>query len=153
MQLTLYTDYSLRALIYLGLHREETVTISEIADAYGISRNHLVKIIHNLSTMGLVRTTRGKGGGLRLMKPPEEINLGHLVRRTEGGFDLVECMNSQTNTCPIERVCALKSVVHEALDAFTGVWDRYTLADIIGNSNQLNKILRRDVVRPRRPTG
>lgn len=142
MQLTLYTDYSLRVLIYLGTHRDETVTISEIAESYGISRNHLVKVVHNLAGLGFIHTTRGKGGGMRLMRPPEEINLGEVVRSTEGGFDLVECMNGETNTCPISQMCQLKGVVREALNAFTAVWDRYTLADILQNRNQLVRILR-----------
>jgi Rrf2 family nitric oxide-sensitive transcriptional repressor len=142
MQLTLYTDYSLRVLIYLGAHRDETVTISEIAESYGISRNHLVKVVHNLAGLGFIHTTRGKGGGMRLMRPPEEINLGEVVRSTEGGFDLVECMNGETNTCPIHQMCQLKGVVREALNAFTAVWDRYTLADILQNRNQLVRVLR-----------
>lgn len=142
MQLTLYTDYSLRVLIYLGTHRDETVTISEIAEGYGISRNHLVKVVHHLAGTGFVHTTRGKGGGLRLMRPPEEINLGQVIRSTEGGFELVECMNQETNTCPIHQVCSLKGVVREALAAFTAVWDRYTLADVLQNRHQLARILR-----------
>lgn len=141
MQLTLYTDYSLRVLLYLGVRREETVTIGEIADAYRISRNHLVKVVHHLASTGFVHTTRGKGGGVRLMRPPEEIRLGEVIRITEGGFDLVECMNSQTNTCPIDQLCALKSVVQEALAAFTAVWDRYTLADVLRNRSQLANVL------------
>ncbi len=142
MQLTLYTDYSLRVLIYLGTHRDGIVTISEIAGSYGISRNHLVKVVHNLAGLGFIHTTRGKGGGMRLMRPPAEINLGEVVRSTEGGFDLVECMNSETNTCPIHQMCQLKGVVREALNAFTAVWDKYTLADIVQNRNQLAHVLR-----------
>lgn len=141
MQLTLYTDYSLRVLIYLGTHREETVTISEIAESYGISRNHLVKVVHHLAGAGFVHTTRGKGGGLRLARPAEEINLGQVIRSTEGGFDLVECMDKERNTCPISQMCSLKGVVREALAAFTGVWDRYTLADVLQNRNQLVRVL------------
>lgn len=141
MQLTLYTDYSLRVLLYLGVRREQTVTIGEIADAYRISRNHLVKVVHHLASTGFVHTTRGKGGGVRLMRPPEEIRLGEVIRITEGGFDLVECMNSETNTCPIDQLCALKTVVREALDAFTAVWDRYTLADVLRNRSQLASVL------------
>jgi Rrf2 family nitric oxide-sensitive transcriptional repressor len=149
MQLTLYTDYSLRVLLYLGVHSDELVTIGEIADAYKISRNHLVKVVHHLASMGFVHTTRGKGGGVRLMRPPEEIRLGEVIRSTEGGFELVECMNSATNTCPIDQLCALKGVVREALSAFTSVWDRYTLADVLRNRGQLAEVL---VPLPRRPS-
>ncbi|MDX9740061.1 MAG: Rrf2 family transcriptional regulator [Gammaproteobacteria bacterium] len=149
MQLTLYTDYSLRVLLYLGVHPDELVTIGEIADAYRISRNHLVKVVHHLASMGFVHTTRGKGGGVRLMRPPEEIRLGEVIRSTEGGFDLVECMNGTTNTCPIDQLCALKGVVREALGAFTSVWDRYTLADVLRNRGQLKQVL---VPLPRRPS-
>ena len=141
MQLTLYTDYSLRVLIYLGIRPGENATISEIADSYGISRNHLVKVVHNLAGHGFIHTTRGKGGGLRLARPPEEIGLGEVIRHTEGGFDLVECMKEEGNTCPIHEVCRLKGVVREALAAFTAVWDRYTLADILGNGDRLTEIL------------
>lgn len=141
MQLTLYTDYSLRVLIYLGARPGENATISEIASSYGISRNHLVKVVHNLAGHGFIHTTRGKGGGLRLARPPEEINLGEVIRHTEGGFDLVECMNADENTCPIHEICSLKGVVGEALRAFTGVWDRYSLADIVRNRERLTEVL------------
>ena len=141
MQLTLYTDYSLRVLIYLGAHSDKLVTITEIADSYGISRNHLVKVVHNLSGLGFIHSVRGKGGGLRLSRPPEKINLGDVVRHTEGGFDIVECLNTTTNTCPITRICGLKGVVSKALDAFIGVLENYTLADVTANKRQLTKVL------------
>lgn len=153
MQLTLYTDYSLRVLIYLGANPDQLVTISEIADSYGISRNHLVKVVHNLATQGYVHTTRGKGGGMRLGQPADNINLGRLVRMTEGGFDLVECLNREKNTCPITPACALKGFVSEALDAFIGVLDKYTLADVVRNRAQLSAILRQHPVRPSTRTG
>ncbi|MDR2878079.1 MAG: Rrf2 family transcriptional regulator, partial [Chromatiales bacterium] len=124
-----------------GTHSERLVTIGEIAASYGISRNHLVKVVHHLGGAGFVYTTRGKGGGVRLMARPEEINLGQVIRTTEGGFDLVECMNSSTNTCPITQMCLLQGVVCEALSAFTAVWDSYTLADILQNRAQLAQVL------------
>ncbi len=150
MQLTLYTDYSLRVLIYLGANPERLVTIGEIATSYGISRNHLVKVVHNLATREFIRTTRGKGGGMQLRKAPGDINLGDLVRRTEGGFELVECLNQITNTCPIAAVCGLKGFVSEALDAFIGVLDKYTLADVLHNRRQLSDILRLHPAKPAR---
>lgn len=142
MQLTLYTDYSLRVLIYLGVRRDETVTVGEIAEAYGISRNHLVKVVHHLASTGFVHTTRGKGGGVRLLREPDDIRLGEVLRITEGGFDLLECMkDGASGTCPIEELCALRNVLSEALAAFMAVWDRYTLADILRNRRQLAEAL------------
>jgi len=147
MQLTLYSDYSLRVLIYLGIRpQEETVTITNIADAFGISRNHLVKVVHNLSLLGYIITARGKRGGLRLSRSPDKINLGDVVRHTEGNFDIVECFNSTSNTCPISPMCKLKGVIHEAYRGFISVLDQYTLADILKNKKQLQTILSIDAV-------
>ncbi len=140
MQLTLYTDYSLRVLIYLGVHTDRLSTISEIAESYSISRNHLVKVVHNLANLGFVVTTRGKGGGMRLSRPAEEINIGEVARNTEGGFEIVECLGTE-NTCPIAPVCALKDAASEALDAFIAVLDKYCLADVIQNKSQLESLL------------
>jgi Rrf2 family nitric oxide-sensitive transcriptional repressor len=142
MQLTLYSDYSLRVLIYLGAKpANETATITNIADAFGISRNHLVKVVHNLSILGYINTARGKGGGMRLSHAPDKINLGEVIRRTEGNFDIVECFNNTTNTCPISPMCKLKGVINEAYRSFIGVLDQYTLADIVKNKRQLQSIL------------
>lgn len=142
MQLTLYSDYSLRVLIYLGTKpHDEPVTITDIAQAFGISRNHLVKVVHNLSLLGYINTVRGKRGGMQLSRPPDKINLGEVVRHTEGSFDIVECFNSTTNTCPISPVCKLKGVIREAYRGFIGVLDQYTLADILKNKKQLQSIL------------
>ena len=142
MQLTLYSDYSLRVLIYLGTRSpEEIATISNIADAFGISRNHLVKVVHNLSLLGYIITARGKRGGMRLSRSPEKINLGEVVRQTEGSFDIVECFNIASNTCPISPICKLKSVIHEAYQNFISILDKYTLADILKNKKQLHTIL------------
>jgi Rrf2 family transcriptional regulator, nitric oxide-sensitive transcriptional repressor len=142
MQLTLYSDYSLRVLIFLGTRSpEETATISNIADAFGISRNHLVKVVHNLSLLGYIITARGKRGGMRLSRSPDKINLGEVVRQTEGSFDIVECFNIASNTCPISPICKLKGIIHEAYRSFIGVLDQYTLADILKNKKQLHTIL------------
>lgn len=100
MQLTLYTDYSLRVLLYLGIHKNEKATINEIADYFKISRNHLVKVVHNLAVCGYIHTVRGKGGGMSLARPAEEINIGDVVRHTEPNFHVVECFNPQTTHCP-----------------------------------------------------
>jgi len=131
MQLTLYTDYSLRVLVFLSVHPEKTITITEISDFYEISRNHLVKIVHNLATLGYIQSFRGKGGGLRLAKPPEEINIGDVVRKVEPHFNIVECFGNSTLPCKIQPLCALKSALNRAGNTFLEVLDQYTLADAI----------------------
>ena len=142
MQLTLYTDYSLRVLLYLGLNRQHMATITEIAASYGISRNHLVKVVHNLATQGYIRTTRGRGGGLTLARAPVEINIGDVVRHTEVNFHLVECFDQEHNTCPISAACNLKGGLYEAQRAFIAVLDRYTLEDVLVNQEWLRSVLR-----------
>ena len=142
MQLKLYTDYSLRVLIYLAAKPEDNVaTITDIAQAFGISRNHLVKVVHNLSLLGYIITTRGKGGGLRLARAAEKINLGEVIRQTEGTFDIVECFNIASNSCPISPMCKLKGLMNEAYRNFIGVFNIYTLADISKNKKSLQSIL------------
>ena len=132
MQLTRFSDYSLRALIYLGLNQNRRCTIQEIALAYGISENHLMKLIHQLGQMGFITTTRGKNGGLELAMPASEINLGDVVRATEGNLQLVECFpGREKNTCPIAGPCRLTGVLEEGLQAFFDVLDQYTLEDML----------------------
>jgi Rrf2 family nitric oxide-sensitive transcriptional repressor len=142
MQLTLYTDYSLRVLLYLGLKPRRMATITDIAQSYGISRNHLVKVVHNLATQGFIHSTRGRGGGITLARPAAEINIGDVVRHTEVSFDLVECFDQGRNTCPIAAACILKSALYEAQRAFMGVLDRYTLADVLENRDWLRSVLK-----------
>ncbi len=129
MHLTLFTDYSLRTLIYLGLHGDGLVPIAEIARAYDIKQNHLTKVVHHLGQIGLVETVRGRQGGLRLARPPERIGLGDVVRRTEESFALVECFTSRA--CLLTGACQLECVLHAALAAFLAVLDRYTLTDLL----------------------
>lgn len=142
MQLTLYTDYSLRVLVYLGLRPGEQATINELAEAYGISRNHLVKVVHHLGQTGYVHTMRGKSGGMRLGKPVDEIIIGEVVRQTEPHMNLLECFEEETNTCPITAACALKHALYQARKAFIDVLDCYTLADVLGNRVSLEDLLR-----------
>ena len=138
MQLTLYTDYSLRVLVYLGLKTDELVTISEIAENYGISRNHLVKVVHNLSTHDFIDAVRGKGGGLRLARSPEQIHIGEVVRHTEPNFNLVECFDkTDPGGCPIISMCKLKGGLRKAFQAFMAVLDEVTLADVLSNRDEL----------------
>ena len=131
MQLTRYSDYSLRVLIYLAVRETELATIEDIAAAYGISKGHLMKVVHQLGRAGYVETVRGRGGGLRLARPPEEIGVGAVVRRMEDRMALVECFDPKANRCRIEPVCGLRVALHEALDAFLQTLDGYTLADLV----------------------
>ncbi|WP_438313355.1 Rrf2 family transcriptional regulator [Sporosarcina sp. FA9] len=142
MRLTMYTDFSLRVLLYLGVKGDkEMSTIQEISDAYSISKNHLMKVTHELGKIGVIETIRGRGGGIRLNLKPGEINIGNIVRKTEEDFHLVECFNCATNKCVITPACKLKNVLHDALDAYFKVLDSYTLADFIENNEELASIL------------
>lgn len=141
MRLTTFSDYSLRVLIYLGLRDNARATIGDIATAYGISKNHLMKVAQFLGQQGYIETLRGKHGGLRLARAPEQINLGALVRATEAHTALVECFEPQSSACRIEPVCALRAMLTRALQAFFAVLDGYTLADVLRNRDQLTQIL------------
>jgi Rrf2 family transcriptional regulator, nitric oxide-sensitive transcriptional repressor len=132
MRLTLYTDYALRLLIYLAVNGERQSSTAEIARAYGISESHLTKVVHQLGRLGLIQTMRGRGGGLRLGKPPAEICVGTVIRATEEDFALTDCIAGRT--CAITEPCRLRGMLTEALDAFLAVLDRYTLADLIGEA-------------------
>ena len=134
MRLTLYTDYSLRVLLYLAYKQDQMVTITELADFYKISRNHLVKVVHNLGIQGYIVTTRGKNGGLRLGRPANEIVIGDVVRKMEPDFELLECFNTATDHCVITRTCSLKSVLIGARDDFLATLDKYTVADALKKS-------------------
>lgn len=134
MRLTLYTDYSLRVLIYLASKpNEELSNVKEIAEAYDISKNHLMKVIHELGKMGVIETIRGRNGGIRLAQPPASISIGAVVRKTEDDFHLVECFNPEGNNCVITAACGLKHVLFQALQAYLDVLDQYTLADVAGD--------------------
>ena len=133
MRLTLFTDYSLRVLIFLGAHPDRLCTISEIAEAYRISGNHLMKVVNRLSSGGHIETVRGKGGGMRLSRAPRMINLGDVVRYMEERFDIVECFNEEHQDCPLLPACTLRSVLADALRNFMATLDRHTLQDVLGN--------------------
>lgn len=141
MRLTTFSDYCLRVLMYAGVRGDSSVTIDEIAESYGISRNHLMKVVFRLGQLGYLSTVRGRGGGMRLAKPPAEINLGRLIRQTEEGMALVECFQKGGGACVIEPDCQLKGILGEALDAFLAVLDRYTLADLLGPRRRLARLL------------
>lgn len=131
MNLSLHADYSLRVLIYLGSHPGSTVSTAEISEAYGISRNHLVRVVQTLGERGYVKVTPGRSGGVTLGKPPDEIRLGEVVRHAEPNLRVVECFDPSTNTCPIAGACALKPILRDALEAFLAELDRFTLADLL----------------------
>lgn len=142
VRITNYTDYSLRVLIYLAsIPNDNLVTIKEIAEAYNISKNHLMKVIYELGKLGYIETIRGRNGGFRLLKKPEEINIGQLVRETEEDFNLVECFDRENNQCIISPACQLKRVFKEALTAYLHVLDKYTLADLVHNPSELWSLL------------
>jgi len=134
MRLTQWTDYTLRVLMYCAATegREQPVTITEVAEGYGISRSHLMKIVQELSARGLLETTRGRGGGIRLMKPASTINIGAVVRATETDFNLVECFDPATDQCRLSNNCRLKGVLWRAMQAYLAVLDGVTLADLMG---------------------
>ncbi|MXP62397.1 Rrf2 family transcriptional regulator [Roseomonas sp. M0104] len=136
MRLTLHTDYALRALIYLGLRPGRRVSIREIAAAHRISENHLVKVVHNLGRGGFIETVRGRGGGLQLARPPEQIRVGDVVRFTEEDMALVACFQSAEGAgCALVNACRLQSLLGEALGAFMAVLDGRTLADLLAPPN------------------
>ncbi|MCH8498210.1 MAG: Rrf2 family transcriptional regulator [Marinobacter sp.] len=134
MHITSYTDYSLRVLIYLSVQGDQLTTIQQIADSYGISKNHLMKVVHQLNRKGYIETVRGKHGGLRMHRKPEDINIGVLVRETED-VTLLECMGPD-NGCNISPVCGLKQIMSDALGAFFAALDNYTLADVVKDRHQ-----------------
>ncbi|MDE2210135.1 MAG: Rrf2 family transcriptional regulator [Betaproteobacteria bacterium] len=150
MRLTTFSDYSLRVLMYLGVQGERLATIGEVARAYGVSENHLVKVVHHLAQHGYVETTRGKGGGMRLARPPETINVGEVVRGTEGKLTLVECFDRATSDCRIEPACVLKGMLSRAVDAFFAALEGYTLADLLVTKPRLTRLLVVSDVRPPR---
>ncbi len=135
MKLTRYTDYAMRVLIHLGSSDDRLSSIAEIARAYDISQNHLMKVVQDLGRAGFVETVRGRSGGIRLGRAPTDIPLGKLVRHTEAGFDLVDC-----STCKIAPACTLPRVLAEATRAFLGVLDQYTLADLLDHKLDLRRL-------------
>jgi Rrf2 family nitric oxide-sensitive transcriptional repressor len=131
MRLTAYTDYTLRTLIYLGMQRDCLATISDIAELHDISKNHLMKVVHQLGLSGLVETVRGRNGGLRLRLEPEQINIGAVVRHSETDFYMAECFAPGGSACQLAPACVLKGVLAAATAAYLKVLDGVTLADLI----------------------
>jgi Rrf2 family nitric oxide-sensitive transcriptional repressor len=136
MRLTVLSDYSLRVLMYLGAAPDRLATIEEIARAYGISENHLMKVVHGLARHGFIETVRGRGGGMRLAKPAKAITVGAVLRKVEDDFALVECFR-EDNTCRITSVCQLKRALTQAMDAYLEVLDQWTLAELVARPKRL----------------
>ncbi len=141
MRLTTFSDYTLRVLTYLGTCPDQRVTVREIADAYGISKHHLMKVIQFLADEGYVETTRGKEGGVQLKSRPDRIRIGELIRKSEADTVLVECFSPDASQCCIEKVCVLRGALYKATQAFYAVLDTYTLADMIANRAPLARLL------------
>jgi Rrf2 family nitric oxide-sensitive transcriptional repressor len=131
VQLTSFTDYSLRVLIHLGTHPDTLATVAAIAEEHGISRHHLTRVIHQLGLKGYIETVRGKGGGIRLARPPDQIRIGNVVRDMEPGFHLAECFKPGESSCRLLPSCALMPALAQAGRAFLETLDRYTLADML----------------------
>lgn len=141
MRLTTFTDYSLRVLIYLAAEPGRRATIAEVAESFGVKENHLTKVVHFLGKAGLLANVRGKGGGLGLARPASEIVIGRVVRETEGAAVPAECFAEDHGHCRITRMCRLRGVLRDAVEAFYAVLDGYTLEDLVHNRQQLAKVL------------
>ncbi|NJD87728.1 MAG: Rrf2 family transcriptional regulator [Betaproteobacteria bacterium] len=141
MRLTTFTDYSLRVMMYVAAHPEGRATIAEIARAYQISEHHLTKVVHFLGKEGYLENLRGRGGGLRLARAPSAINVGDVVKLTEGGDVPAECFERESNCCAITADCKLKFALSDAVDAFYAALRRYTLEDVVKNRKALGKVL------------
>lgn len=131
MQLTSFTDYGLRTLMYLAAKPNELSSVKDIAEHYGISRNHLVKVVHKLSQLEYIETTKGKGGGIKIAKNSHQLKLGDLINQLEPNMNTVECFDSETNTCNITNTCQLKHYLFEGTKAFTDTMNKYTLSDAV----------------------
>lgn len=151
MQLTAYTDYSLRLLMYLAQRKGQKVTIRDVAELFGISRNHLMKVAYQLGQQGLVETTRGRSGGLSLAPGAERTRLGDIIRWTEPDFHVVECFDASRNSCSIVRPCRLKGILHKAMKAWFDVLDAHTLGDLVNDNTALARLFAQLPNREARP--
>jgi Rrf2 family nitric oxide-sensitive transcriptional repressor len=156
MHLTQFSDYGLRVVIYLACRPGQWVSAEEISRAYGISRHHLVKVVQTLAGLAIVESQRGRGGGIKLSMQPSEINVGWLVRRTEPNFNLVECFDLGTNTCPIAPACGLKGLLFRAQHAFLQVLDECTVEQFLTRRTDVARLLDESSARTRgfaKPSG
>ena len=141
MQLTQFTDFALRTLLYLAVHRDRLVPAAEIAAAYGVSSHHLIKVAHQLARLGFVESARGRGGGLRLAREPDTITAGEVVRATEPHFHVVECFDREHNTCPIVGACELIRVLAQARERFLATLDEVRLSDMLRDPKKAERLV------------
>ena len=141
MQLTRFTDYSLRVLMYLAVEPERSARIEDVSQSYGISHGHVMKVVRGLSHHGFIETVRGRGGGIKLARPTDEIRLGDVVRATEENLALVECLSSDGGRCVVQPACGLQGALTKALDAFLEVLDDYSLEDLVRRRTSLGRLL------------
>lgn len=134
MHLTLHADYALRVLVYLATRPGKVVSTLEVSEAYGISKNHLVRVVQTLAQHGFLEVRPGRSGGIALAREPGDINVGKVLRASEPDYCLVECFDREKNTCPIAPACSLKGMLYEAREAFLAVLDKYTVADVLSRS-------------------
>jgi len=142
MRLTQYSNYALRTLMFANLHSDRLCQCQEVADAFNISKAHLVKCVHQLGQWGFIQSVRGRNGGFRLARPAEDITVGAVIRKTEDTLELVECFNSETNTSPLITQCKLNLVLMRAMKRFMEEMDQVTIADITSNQRQLLNLLK-----------
>src|SRR5215469_4512849 len=148
VRLTIQTDFALRVLIHVGLNDGKLTTINDIAQSFGISKAHLMKVVNDLSRKGYLDTVRGRNGGIRLMRKPRDINIGQVVRDSENQLAVIGCLERK-GYCPIERVCALRGAMRNATEAFLAVLDAHTLADLITPQRVLSSLLLKSLEKPR----
>ncbi|MBI2948828.1 MAG: Rrf2 family transcriptional regulator [Verrucomicrobia bacterium] len=141
MRLSAYSDYSLRVLMQAALRDPGRVTVDEVAETFGISRHHLVKVVHDLGCNGYLATHRGVGGGFTLARPPDEIRLGDIVRLGEESKTVIDCLDAEKRACRLLPSCRLKGVLDEAAAAFFAVLDGYTLADLVKQPSRMRAVL------------
>jgi Rrf2 family nitric oxide-sensitive transcriptional repressor len=141
MHLTIRSNHAMRLLMYCALNENRIAPVAEIARACNMSEAHLGKIANTLAGLGFVETIRGRGGGVRLARPPHEVLVGAVVRRTEMGPCLTECLDPETNTCPLTEACRFRTVLGRALEAFLNVLDGYTLADLVSPGDDLRRAM------------
>lgn len=140
MRLTRHSDYALRVLMLLALEPDKHHTVELVAARYRVSRTHMNKVVQTLAQAGFVDSLRGRGGGIRIARGAEEINLGEVVRATEDNFHIVECFSGGASSCVVTPACGLRAPLREAMAAFFGVLDRYSLADVLGRPNEWRRM-------------
>lgn len=143
MRLTTFSDYSLRVLIYLAAAPETRSTIADIASAFGISEHHLVKVVQLLGREGILLNTRGRKGGVQLARPAGEINVGQVLRLTEGRDLPAECFDPETNSCMLAGGCGLQRILKEAVEKFYAALGQYSVADLRASPRKVALLLRR----------